>query len=133
MPIPRLTVKPSCSSFTALRMIPSRVSIPPPSSLPHGASLDPFLARRDEDAIDEDAGRMHALGIERADLDKFLDLRDRDLARRHRHGVEVARGLPIDEVAEPIALPGRHHREVAHDSALEKVVAAAEASRLLAL
>ena len=40
-----------------------------------------------------------ALGIELADLDELLDLGDRDLPGRGRHRIEVARRLPIDEVA----------------------------------
>src|SRR5262245_8795162 len=103
-------------------MMPSRVSTPWPSSPSDRPPLDAFLARRDDDPIDEAARRVNALRIEGPDLDQLLDLRDRDFARRGRHRVEVPRGLAIHEVAEPVALPGRDHREVPDDSALEEIV-----------
>src|SRR6185436_4143720 len=111
-------------------MMPSRSSM---SALSHGPALDPLLTRSDNQAVDEDSGSVNALRIELADLDELLDLGDRDLSGRDGHGIEVPRRLPVDEVAEAFALPGRDHREVAHDAPLEKVIAAVEAPRLFAL
>src|SRR5262245_62484896 len=122
MPMPRLTVKPSRSSLTARRMIPSRVSMGP-SCLPHRAPLDPLFAGQDHEAVYEHSRRVNALGIHVAHLDELLDLGDRDLAGGHGHGIEVAGRLSVHEVAEPVAFPGGDHRKVAHDPALEEVVA----------
>src|SRR5215831_15269587 len=99
-------------------MMPSRSSMA--LFLPDRPSLYTFLARRDDDAVHEDAGRVDALGIELADLDELLDLRDGHLPRRRRHRVEVARRLPVHEVAEAVGLPRGDHREVPDDAPLEK-------------
>src|SRR5262245_31614149 len=107
MPIPKLTVYPSRSSFTARRTMPSRSSIR--LRLPHGPPLDALLARRDHDALHEDGRRVDRLRVELAHLDELLDLGDRDLPRRRGHRIEVARRLPVDEVAQAVGLPRRHH------------------------
>ena len=74
--------------------------------LPHRALLDALLvARALEDVLHEDAGRDDVVGIERARLDQVLDLGDRDARGRRHHRIEVARRPPVDEVAEPVALP----------------------------
>src|SRR5262245_56689254 len=86
MPMPRFTVKPSFSSLTARRMMPSRSSM---SGFPHRSPLDAFLSRGDDQAVDENAGGMDALRVELPDLDELLDLGDRDLPRGDRHGIEV--------------------------------------------
>src|SRR5437870_4567868 len=110
IPMPRFTKSPSFISATARRMMPSRLRAMrdlPASGLADGPPLDALLPRRDDHAIDEDAGRMDALRIEISGFDELLDLRDRDLARRDGHWVEVACGFPVDEVSEAVRLPGR--------------------------
>src|SRR5215472_10225671 len=131
MPMPRLTVYPSRSSFTARRTMPSRSNIR--LGLPHGAALDALLPRSHHDALHEDARRVNALRVEVADLDELLDLRDRDFAGRGRHRVEVARRFPVDQISQSVALPGRDHREVPDDPALEDVLASVELLGFLAL
>ena len=48
------------------------------------------------------------------------------LPGRRRHRIEVARRLPVDEVAQPVALPRGDEREVADDAPLEDVLAPVE-------
>jgi hypothetical protein len=114
-------------------MIPSRVSMRRKFRLPNRAALDALLTRRDNEAIDEDAGRMNAFRVEISGLDELLDFRDRDPSRRDGHRVEVAGGFPINEVSQAIALPRRDEREVPHDALLEQVLAAVEDASLLSL
>ncbi len=71
------------------------------------------------------------VGIELAHLDELLDLGDRHLGGRRHHRIEVHRRVPVDEVAEAVALPRFHHREVARDRRLEHDGAAVEFARLL--
>src|SRR3954454_2046362 len=69
-------------------------------ALAGGALLDALLGVRHVDhALDVDAGRVDAVGIEFARLDQVLDLGHRDRGGGGHHGVEVARGLAIDQVA----------------------------------
>src|SRR5262249_44212037 len=79
-------------------------------SAPHGAPLDALLARQDDDTLDEHARGVDRLRVELADLDELFDLGDRDAAGRGGHRVEVARGLAVHEVPEPVRLPRRDHR-----------------------
>src|SRR5512140_3399683 len=133
IPIPRLTYIPSRSSLAARRMIPSLSSFGMALPLPHGLAFDPLLARRHDDALDEDARRVDLVGVDLADLDELLDLRDRDLPRGGRHRVEVSRRLPVDEVSEPVGLPRGDEGEVGDDPALEDELAPLERLRLLPL
>src|SRR6266545_2195128 len=111
IPMPRFTKSPSFISATARRMIPSRlraIRLPPSAfRLPNRAALDALLPRRDNEAIDEDARGMNAFRVEIPGLDDLLDLRDRDPCRRDGHGIEVAGGLPVDEVSQAVPFPRR--------------------------
>src|SRR5947209_20475407 len=93
MPMPRLTVFPSAISLTARRTMPSRSSAT--LGLPHGAPLDPLLARRDDQPVDVDAGRVDRVRVELARLDELLDLGDARAAGGRGHRVEVARGAVV--------------------------------------
>src|SRR5204862_7823470 len=106
---------------------PSRSSM---ELLSHRAPLDPLLARRDDHPVHEDSRRVDAFRIELARLDELLDLRDGHPAGGRRHRVEVPGSLPVDAVAQAVALPRGHEREVADDSALEDVLASVESLRL---
>jgi len=48
-------------------------------------------------------------------------------------GLKLRRGLPVDEVAFGVALPGVHDREIRDDAALHDVALAVELALLLAL
>src|SRR5215472_12376564 len=75
------------------------------SSLPpaNGALLDPFLADRAlDDPVDVNAGRMHAVGIDRAQLNQLLDLDDRDLRSGRHYRIEVAGGFAELKIAEGV-------------------------------
>ena len=81
----------------------------------------------------EDAGRVDAVGVERAERHDLLDLGDADLAAGGGVRIEVPRGLAVDEVALLVALPGLDDGEVGDDAALEDVGLAVELLVLLAL
>jgi len=81
----------------------------------------------------EDARRVYGVGRNLPGLDQVLHLGDRALGRRGHHGIEVARGLPVDEVAEPIATVRAHEREVGFERHLQHVGPAVDDARLLAL
>ncbi len=70
-------------------------------------------------------------GVDLSGLDELLDLGDRDPAGRGTVRVEVGGGLPVDEVAVPVALPGVHQREVGADGPLENVGDTVELAGLL--
>ena len=62
----------------------------------------------------------------------MLDLGDGELARGRHHRIEVARGLPVDEVAFRVALPGVDEREVGDEAALHQIGLVVEVAGLLA-
>ena len=72
------------------------------------------------DAFDEDAGGDDVVGVDLAGLHQLLDLGHRHLGRGGHHRVEVARGVPVDEVALGVALPGVHDGEVGEQAALHE-------------
>src|SRR5258708_35569324 len=56
----------------------------------------------------------------------MLDFGDYVSGGSGHHGIEIARGLAIDEIAPAIAFPGFDEREVAAQAAFENVMAAIE-------
>jgi hypothetical protein len=76
---------------------------------------------------------VDAVRVEIAGLDQLFDFCDADSPGCRRHRIEVARRAPVNEVAEPVALPRGHEREVPDDPLLENALASAENSRLLRL
>src|SRR5262245_49805470 len=100
--------------------------MPVSSGSAHGALLDALLVLALDDAVDEDAGRVDAVGVERAQGHDLLDLGDADPAAGGGVGVEVAGGLAVDEVPLLVALPGLDDGEVGDDAALEDVGGAVE-------
>ena len=72
-------------------------------------------------------------GSMRARFDERFDFGDRHARGGRHHRIEVARGLPVDQVALRIALPRPDEREVGEQRLLEHVVTAVDLARLLAL
>src|SRR5450759_2111543 len=100
----------------------------------HGALLDVFdRVRHVDDAFDVNARRDDVVGIEIARLHQVLDLGDRHLAGGRHHRIEIARGLPIHEIAFGIPHPGVHDREIRDQTALHDVALAVELALFLAL
>src|SRR3974390_3139894 len=85
------------------------------------------------DALHKDTGSVNLVGIEFAGFDQNFDLRNRDASAGGRVGIEVARGLAIDEVAVGIALPRFNERDVSADAALKNVGVAVEVAVFLAI
>src|SRR5208283_2375059 len=99
----------------------------------HRSPFDTLLVIRPlEDAMDVNAWRVHLVGIDLARFHQMLHFSDRYSAGSGHHGIEVARCLPIDEVAPAVALPGLDEREVRSQRTFEHVRAATEFARLLA-
>src|ERR1700722_10129465 len=62
----------------------------------------------------------------------MLDFGNRYLRRRRHHGIKIARGLAIYEIAHAVALPGFHEGEVGFQTTLHQIRAAIEFTRLFA-
>src|SRR5688572_10725397 len=129
--MPRLTYSPSASSRAARAAISSRVSAM--SALPgsgrggvlagpDGPALDPLLDEGDlDDALHEDARRVHVLRLDLAHIHELLHLRDRHPTGSCAQGVEVSGALAKHQVSVPVALPGVHEGEVGDDRLLQDV------------
>ena len=96
--------------------------------------LDPLVRRllrgQRHHPLHEDPGGVHVVGVQLAGLDEMLDLGDRHPAAHRGERVEVARGVAVDEVAVPVALPGPHQPEVGDDRLLQHVLTAPSKSRV---
>src|SRR5436309_1401524 len=102
-------------------------------SLSHGPALDAlFVARALENGIDEDARSVNLVWWEPAGFDEFFDFGDDVVGGGSHHGIEVARGLAVDEVAPAIAFPRFDEGEIAAEAALHDVHAALEFAGFLA-
>src|SRR3954466_15918317 len=116
-PMPRFTYSPSFSSAAARAAISSRVQdISGLRSRAGRALLDALLLGllRSEryDALDEDAGQMDRIRIERSDLDDLLGLDDRQATGHRGDRVEVARGGVEHAVPGAIGDRGTDQRDV---------------------
>src|SRR6266436_1327958 len=99
----------------------------------HGAALDFFVVVGTlEDGVDKDAGGVDLVGRELAEFDELLDFGDYVVGGGGHHGIEVARGLAIGQIAPAVALPGFDEGEIATQGALENIVAAVEFAGFLA-
>src|SRR6266849_4492061 len=97
------------------------------SAFAHRSALDFFLVVGAlEDGVYEDAGGVDLVGRELAEFDELLYFSDHVIGGGGHHGIEVARSLAVDKIAPAIAFPGLDESEVAPQSALKDVVAAAE-------
>ena len=76
---------------------------------------------------------MNKIGVEFSRFNEVLDFGDCDFGGGRHHGIKIARGFAIDEVAPLIALPCLHEGEVGVQSALHEVGASIELSYLFAL
>src|ERR1041384_4181123 len=102
--------------------------------LTNGAAFDPLLEMRAlQDVRDEDAGRDDGVRIQLAGLDDLFHFGEGHLRGRGHDRIEVARGLPVDEIAFRVALVGLHEREVGMERRFEDVVAPVDDARLLPL
>src|SRR5260370_26217080 len=102
--------------------------------LADSALLDALLVRRAaHHAFNKNSGRVDVVGVDSAGLDQMFDLRNGDLCGRRHHRVEVARGLPIDEVALAISFPGMDDCEIGDEATLHNVAFPIEAANFLAL
>src|SRR5580704_11173660 len=109
----------------------SSASITP---LADSALLDALLVRwAPHDAFDKNAGRVDVVGVDDAGLDQMLDLCHGDLRGRRHYRVEIARSLPVDEVAFAIGLPGVDDSEIGEEATLHNVARSIELANLLAL
>jgi hypothetical protein len=86
-----------------------------------------------DDAADEDARRHDRLRVERTDLHHLVHLRNGAGRGGGHDRPEVAPGLAVDEVAQPIAAVGLDQREICRERVLEHVRPPADDARLLAL
>src|SRR6266508_3778324 len=120
-PMPRFTAMPSRSSWA------TRMAI---SSLVNPADV---MSRSLHHSLHEDTRCHDVLRLQLARLDYRLGLGDGDARRRGHNRVEVAPGLSIDQVAQPVGLVRLDQREVGRQRLLEDVVAAIKRARLFAL
>src|SRR6266446_1066857 len=92
-----------------------------------GAPLDAlFVLWPLENGIHKNARRMHLIGVELAEFDQFFHFSDDVIGSCCHHGIEVARGLAIDEVAPAVAFPPLDERKVTAQAALHHVPAPIE-------
>src|ERR1700693_3417826 len=99
----------------------------------HGAALDFLLVVGAlEDDVNEDAGGMDLVRWKLPELDELFDFGDYVVGGGGHHGVEVARGLAIDEIAPAVALPGFDEGEIAAQGSFKDVLTPAEFAGFLA-
>src|ERR1700688_4607455 len=97
------------------------------SDFPRGSALNAlFVFWAFEDGVYEDAGGVDLIRWEFPEFPKFFDFGDYVVGGGGHHGIEVAGGLAVDEIAPAVAFPGFDEGEVAADSSLEDVLAAVE-------
>src|SRR6185437_6565921 len=85
-----------------------------------------------DDALHVNAGRVDRVWRNLADLDQILNFRDRHLRGGRHHGIEVPRGLAINEIAPLVALPGADESKIGFQPSLHDVSAAIELAHFLA-
>src|SRR6266446_940745 len=110
-----------------------RVAAPTNLELADGSALDTlFVILALQDGVDKDAGSMNLVRVQLAKSGEVFYFGDDVIGGGGPHGIEVARGLAINEIAPAIALPGFDESEVATKAAFENAHVAAEVARLLA-
>src|SRR6267378_1595112 len=110
----------------------SRAMAAPRSYLPRGTALDAlFVFGSLENRVDKNAGSVNLVWVELAEVDEFFDFGNDVIGGGGHHGIEIARGLAIDEIAPAIAFPCFDEREIAAEGAFEDVLAAVEFARFL--
>src|SRR5260370_42198959 len=92
-----------------------------------GAPLDAlFVLWPLENGVDKNARRMHLIGVELAELNKFLDFGDNVVGGGGHHRIKIARGFAVNEVAPAVPFPRLDESKVSAQSALHHVHAATE-------
>src|ERR1700692_24613 len=84
-------------------------------------------------ALHEDAWCVDLVGVKVTGFDENLYFSHGDASAGNGHGIKIACGFAIDEIAARIALPGLHQRKVSADAALKNVRVPVELALLLAL
>src|SRR5437899_8432782 len=92
-----------------------------------------FMPRPLKDPRYEDSRCMDLLWIDLAGLHQALHLGDGDARRRRHDRIEIAGGLPVHEIAQPVPRKGLDQGEIGRERGLQNKVAAAERARLRAL
>src|SRR5436190_21832196 len=119
-------------SLRVLRALRGEAFYAPRSISADSSLFNPLLVHRPTDDVpDEDTWGDDVVGIDLSGFDQLLDLGDRDASGACHHRIEIARRPPIHEVADPIALPGFHEREVGRERPLEHVRLAVDDACLL--
>src|SRR5712691_12084036 len=72
---------------------------------------------------------MNLIGVELAQVDEFFDFGNDVVSSGGHHGIEVARGLAIDEIAPAVAFPRFDESEISADGAFHDKHAAIELAR----
>jgi hypothetical protein len=92
------------------------------SLLSQGTFLDALFGRCiQNDAVDIDAGGVDVVWIQFADGDDVFYFGDGGASAGGCHGIEVAGGLAVDQVAAGVGLPGLDQRDVGVDGPFEEI------------
>src|SRR5438876_6319139 len=109
-----------------------KFSVFPTELFTRRAALDALLILRAlKNCVDENAGRVHLIGVELAELHQFFHFGDDVIRGSRHHRIEVARHLSVDEVAPAVAFPRFDERKISAETALHHVHAAIEFACLL--
>src|SRR6267154_1465250 len=101
---------------------------------PNRAALDAFFVLGAlENGVNKDARRMNLVRIELAEFNEFLDFGNDVVGGSRHHGIEVARGLAIGEIAPAVTFPRFDEREITAQAAFEDVHAAIEFASFFSL
>src|ERR1700731_3413493 len=85
-----------------------------------------------ENSLHEHARRMNHFRVQFPGLNQVFDFGNRNFCSRRHHGIEISRGLAVDEIAPSVALPSLDKCEVSLQGALHDVGATIEFARLFA-
>src|ERR1035441_8276014 len=104
------------------------------SRLPHSFFFDVFVKLLTlKNSFYINAGRVNHVRIEFPGLNQMLDFGDRNFRRSRHHGIEVARGFAIDEMAVGFTSPRLQEREVGFERAFNDAGTAFEFAGLFAI
>jgi hypothetical protein len=96
--------------------------------------LDAFhVIRALENRVDENARCVYLIGGQLTGLDELLHFSNHVFGGGSHHGIEVARGPAVDEIAPAVPLPSLDEGEIATECSFEHKVTAIEFTRLLPL
>src|ERR1700687_5936425 len=102
--------------------------------LSHSAFLDAFFVICAlEDGVDKNSGCVDPVRRKLAEIDQLLNFGDNVIGGGSHHGIKVACGFAIDEIAPAVAFPGFDKREISAEGAFEYVAASVEVASFLAV